>query len=79
MGTYGCLEKVLETHREVSRRGNDGDSDDISGGDKVSRDHNAPRMESGKTLNVRERRGKAERKEFTPKIKCFLCDGPQWA
>ncbi|RVW52988.1 hypothetical protein CK203_072671 [Vitis vinifera] len=21
----------------------------------------------------------AERKEFTPKIKCFLCDGPHWA
>ena len=23
--------------------------------------------------------GKAERKEFTPKIKCFLCDNPHWA
>ena len=23
--------------------------------------------------------GKVERKEFTPKIKCFLCDGPHWA
>ena len=46
---------------------------------EVSRDHNAPRMGSGKTLNVREGRGKAERNEFTPKIKCFLCDGPHWA
>ena len=45
---------------------------------EVSRDHNAPRMGSGKTLNVREGRGKAERNEFTPKIKCFLCDGPHW-
>ncbi|RVW91021.1 hypothetical protein CK203_044152 [Vitis vinifera] len=33
----------------------------------------------GKTPNVREERGKEERKEFTPKIKCFLCDGPHWA
>ena len=55
------------------------DSHATGGGDKVSRDHNAPRMESGKTLNVREGRGKAERKKFTPKIKCFLCDGPHWA
>ena len=23
--------------------------------------------------------GKVERKEFTPKIKCFLCDGSHWA
>ena len=36
-------------------------------------------MGSGKTPNVREGRGEAERKEFTPKIKCFLCDGLQWA
>ncbi|RVW12084.1 hypothetical protein CK203_087328 [Vitis vinifera] len=34
------------------------DSYATGGGDKVSRDHNAPRMESGKTFNVRERRGK---------------------
>ena len=47
-------------------------------GDEVSKDHNAPRMGSTKTPNVREGRGKAERKEFTPKIKCFLCDGPHW-
>ncbi|KAL6348538.1 hypothetical protein AAG906_013158 [Vitis piasezkii] len=33
LGTCGCLEKVLETHREVSRRGNDGDVDDIGGGE----------------------------------------------
>ena len=48
-------------------------------GDEVSKDHNAPRMGSTKTPNVREGRGKAERKEFTPKIKCFLCDDPHWA
>ncbi|RVW71292.1 hypothetical protein CK203_060098 [Vitis vinifera] len=29
LGTCGCLEKVLEAHQEVSRRGNDGDVDDI--------------------------------------------------
>ena len=45
----------------------------------MARDHNAPKNGSGKTPNVRERRSKAERKEFTPKIKCFLCDGPHWA
>ena len=48
-------------------------------GDEVSKDHNAPRMGSTKTPNVREGRGKAEMKEFTLKIKCFLCDGPYWA
>ena len=55
------------------------DSHAIGGRDEVSRDHNAPRMGSSKTLNVQEGRGKEERKEFTPKIKCFLCDGPHWA
>ena len=55
------------------------DSHTTGGGDEVSRDHNAPRMGSDKTPNVQEGRGKAERKEFTPKTKCFLCDGPHWA
>ena len=36
-------------------------------------------MGSGKTPNVREGRGKVEKKEFMPKIKCFLCDGSHWA
>ncbi|RVW43565.1 hypothetical protein CK203_107076 [Vitis vinifera] len=49
------------------------------GEDEVPRDHNAPKKGSGKTPNVREGRGKAERKEFTLKTKCFLCDGPHWA
>ena len=44
-------------------------------GDEVSKDHNAPRMGSTKMPNVREGRGKAKRKEFMPKIKCFLCEG----
>ena len=52
------------------------DSHATGGGDKVSRDHNAPRMGSTKMPNVREGRGKTEMKEFMPKIKCFLCDGP---
>ena len=47
--------------------------------DEVSRDHNALKMGLGKTPNIQEGRGKAERKEFMPKIKCFLCDGPHWA
>ena len=51
----------------------------MGGRDEVLRDHNAPKKGSGKTSNVREGRDKAERKEFTPKIKCFLCDGPYWA
>ena len=55
------------------------DSHATSRGDEVSRDHNAPRMGSGKTPNVQEGRSKAKRKEFTPKIKCFLCDSPHWA
>ena len=55
------------------------DSHATSGGDEVSRDHNTPRMGSGKTPNIREGRGEGEMKEFTPKIKCFLCDGPHWA
>ena len=49
------------------------------GGDGVSRDYNAPRMGSGKMPSVREGRRKVKRKEFTPKIKCFLCDDPHWA
>ncbi|WKA00569.1 hypothetical protein VitviT2T_018910 [Vitis vinifera] len=55
------------------------DSHAMGGGDEVPRDHNAPKNGSGKTSNVREGRDKAERKEFTLKIKCFLCDGPHWA
>ncbi|KAJ9678514.1 hypothetical protein PVL29_020638 [Vitis rotundifolia] len=55
------------------------DSHTTGGGDEASRDHYAPRMGSGKTPNVWEGKGKAERKEFTPRIKCFLCDGPHWA
>nr|CAN82111.1 hypothetical protein VITISV_002744 [Vitis vinifera] len=55
------------------------DSHAMGGGDEVPRDHNALKKGLGKTPNVREGRGKAERKEFTPKIKCFLCDGPHWA
>ncbi|RVX13467.1 hypothetical protein CK203_021102 [Vitis vinifera] len=54
------------------------DSHAMGGGEEVPRDYNAPKKGSGKTSNVREGRDKAERKEFTPKIKCFLCDGPHW-
>ena len=55
------------------------DSHTTSGEDKVLRGHNAPRMGLGKMPNIREGRGKVEMKEFTPKIKCFMCDGPHWA
>ena len=55
------------------------DSHDTGGGNEVSKYHNALRMGSGKMPNVQEVRGKAERKDFTLKIKCFLCDGPYWA
>ncbi|RVW19633.1 hypothetical protein CK203_112385, partial [Vitis vinifera] len=55
------------------------DSHATGGEDEVPRDHNAPKKGSGKTPNVREGRDKAERKEFTLKTKCFLCDGPHWA
>ena len=33
MGTGGCLERILETHQEISKRGNDGDVDGIGGGE----------------------------------------------
>ena len=36
-------------------------------------------MGSGKTPNVQEENGKTERKEFTLKIKCFMCDNPHWS
>ena len=52
------------------------DSHAMGGGNKVPRDHNAPKNGSGKTPNFREGMGKAEMKEFKPKIKCFLCNGP---
>nr|CAN65838.1 hypothetical protein VITISV_022508 [Vitis vinifera] len=55
------------------------DSHTTGGGNEVSRDHNTPRLGLGKTPNVQEGRGKVEKKEFTPKMKCFLCDGPHWA
>ena len=42
-------------------------------------DHSDARMGSGKTPNVWEENGKAKRKEFTLKIKCFLCDNPHWS
>ena len=55
------------------------DSPATGGGDEVSRDHNALRMGSGKMPNLQKGRGKTEKKEFMPKIKCFLCDSPHWA
>ena len=55
------------------------DSQAMGRGDEVSKGHNTLRMGSGKMPNVREGRGKAERKEFLPKIKCFICDSPHWA
>ena len=33
LGTHGFLEKVLDAHREVSRRSNEEDVDDIGGGE----------------------------------------------
>ena len=42
------------------------DSHAMGEGDEVSMDHNALRIGSSKGSNVREERGKAKRKEFTP-------------
>ncbi|RVW30898.1 hypothetical protein CK203_102805 [Vitis vinifera] len=73
-------ESLLDYKREDSSKVESlEDSHAMGGGDEVSRDHNALRMGSGKNPNVWEGRGKAERKEFTPKIKYFQCDGPHWA
>ena len=55
------------------------DNHATGGGDEVSRDHNAPRMGLSKMPIVQEGKGKAKRKEFTLKIKCFLCDNPHWS
>ena len=55
------------------------DSHATSRGDEVSRDCNTPKMGSSKTPNFWKGKGKTKRKEFMPKIKCFLCDGPHLA
>ncbi|RVX18933.1 hypothetical protein CK203_007040 [Vitis vinifera] len=55
------------------------DSHAMGGGDEFQGTTMLLKKRSGKTSNVREGRDKAERKEFTPKIKCFMCDGPHWA
>ncbi|RVW24662.1 hypothetical protein CK203_082191 [Vitis vinifera] len=74
------VESLMDYKREDSSKVESlEDSHAMGRGDEVSKDHNAPRMGSGKMPNIREGMGKVERKEFTPKIKCFLCDGPHWA
>ena len=73
-------ESLIDYKREDSSKIKCSEDSHVTGGrNKVSKGHNAPKTGSGKTPNVREGRGKAEMKEFTPKIKCFLCDDPYWA
>ena len=42
-------------------------------------EHGIVRMRLSKTSNIQEGKGKAKRKDFTLKIKCFMCDGPHQA
>ena len=39
-------------------------------------EHGFVRMRLSKTSNIQEGKGKAKMKDFTLKIKCFMCDGP---
>ena len=81
LGTAMALaESLMDYKREDSSKFEcSKDSHAEGGGDEGARDHSVAKMGSSKMPNVREGKGKVERKEFTPKIKCFLCDGPHWA
>ena len=50
--------------------------DDCStdGGEEVP--HSTARHEKGKVSYTRKDKGKCKQRESTPKLKCFLCDGP---
>ena len=58
---------------EVSPRGSEDDCS-TDGGEEVPR--STVRHEKGKVSYTRKDKGKRKQRESTPKLKCFLCDGP---
>ena len=58
---------------KVSPRGSK-DNCSTDGGEEVPR--STARHEKGKVSYTRKDKGKCKQRESTPKLKCFLCDGP---
>ena len=58
---------------EVSPKGSEDDCS-TDGGEEVPR--STARHEKGKVSYTRKDKGKRKQRESTPKLKCFLCDGP---
>ena len=58
---------------EVSPRGLEDDCS-TDGGEEVPR--NTAKHGKGKVSYTRKDKGKRKQRESTPKLKCFLCDGP---
>ena len=58
---------------EVSPRGSEDDCS-TDGGEEVPR--STARRGKGKVSYTRKDKGKRKHQESTPKLKCFLCDGP---
>ena len=58
---------------EVSPRGLEDDCS-TDGGEEVPR--STTRHRKGKVSYTRKDKGKRKQRESTPKLKCFLCDGP---
>ena len=58
---------------EVSPRGSEDDCS-TNGGEEVPR--STARHGKGKVFYTRKDKGKRKQRESTPKLKCFLCDGP---
>ena len=58
---------------EVSPRGSEDDCS-TDGGEEVPR--STARHGKGKVSYTRKDKGKSKQRESTPKLKCFLCDGP---
>ena len=58
---------------EVSPRETEDDCS-TDGGEEVP--HSTARHEKGKVSYTRKDKGKRKQRESTPKLKCFLCDGP---
>ena len=66
-------DRELSGGEEVSPRGSEDDCS-TDGGEEVPR--STARHEKGKVSYTRKDKGKRKQRESTPKLKCFLCDGP---
>ena len=60
---------------EVSPRGS---KDDCSTDGREEVPRSTARHGKGKVFYTRKDKGKRKQRESTPKLKCFLCDGPPW-